>query len=94
MRPVAPWHVAAIHLAPGGVLGAHPAASDQLLLVASGNGSFVGEERVWHEAVPGRAAYWSPGEEHETRAGDEGLLAIVIEGEGLGEAIVLAPWED
>jgi hypothetical protein len=27
------------------------------------------------------AAYWEHGEEHETRAGAEGLMAVVLEGE-------------
>lgn len=89
----APWHVVAIHLAPGGVLGAHPAASDQLFLVVAGSGRFCGEEKVLHEAVPGCGAYWHKDELHETRAGVDGLSALVLEGEELGEAIVLPPWE-
>jgi quercetin dioxygenase-like cupin family protein len=86
--------VVAIHLQPGGVLGAHPAAQQQLFLVVAGGGRFRGAERIWHDASPGRAAFWSKGEVHETRAGPEGLTAIVLEGEGLGEAIVLPPWKD
>jgi quercetin dioxygenase-like cupin family protein len=84
----------AIHLEPGGVLGAHPAAQEQLFLVVAGRGRFRGEEGIRHDAIPGRAAFWRQGEVHETRAGHDGLTAVVLEGDGFGEAIVLPPWAD
>jgi quercetin dioxygenase-like cupin family protein len=84
----------AIHLEPGGMLGAHPAAQDQLFLVVAGGGRFCGAEDIRYDALPGRAAFWHQGEVHETRAGAGGLTAIVIEGEGLADAIVLPRWEE
>jgi quercetin dioxygenase-like cupin family protein len=93
LRPATTCFAVAIHLQAHGRLGAHPAAADQLFLVVTGSGSFCGEEGIWHDALPGRAAFWRQGEVHETRAGRDGLTAIVLEGEGLGQAIELPAWD-
>lgn len=78
--------VVTIYLEPGGVLGRHEAAADQLFLVVAGSGqATTGDERV--EVAPGTAVFWRKGEVHETRAGEEGLTAVVVEGEGLAGAL-------
>lgn len=84
------WHVVGMHLEPEGVLGAHEAAADQLFLVVGGGGAVSGEGTAPVPVGPGAAVLWTEGETHETRAGPEGLSAIVIEGVGLASAIVLA----
>ena len=79
--------VVTIYLEPGGVLGMHPATEDQLFLVVAGGGQAIaGQEQC--ELAAGIAVLWQSGEEHETRAGEQGLTAIVLEGEGLGERLV------
>lgn len=79
--------VVTIYLEPNGVLGMHPATEDQLLLVVAGGGQAIaGRERC--ELAVGTAVLWQSGEEHETRASEQGLTAIVLEGEGLGERLV------
>lgn len=75
------WSVVRIQLEPGGVLGMHPADNEQLFIVVKGGG-FVRVQGS--EPVPvseGDCVLWRGGEEHETRAGEEGLVAIVVEGE-------------
>jgi len=74
-----------LHLGPGGVLGYHPATTRQLLLVVAGGGwvrAGAGERRP---IATGQAAYWEPGEEHET-ATDTGLTAIILESDSLEPA--------
>jgi quercetin dioxygenase-like cupin family protein len=77
--------VVVIYLEPGGVLGNHPAAADQLFLVVAGGGQ-ASAGGQWHDLQPGTAVLWQMGEEHETRAGAAGLTAIVVEGEDLAGA--------
>lgn len=87
----ASWSVVQIRLEPGGVLGMHPAAQDQFFFVVSGGG-FV--RSASSEPVPlaaGGAALWSSFEEHETRGGPEGLVAIVVEAKSLLETLLFAP---
>lgn len=80
--------VVTIFLEPGGVLGLHPATEEQLFLVVAGSGeASAGAERC--ELSPGIAVLCEGGEEHRTQAGAEGLTAVVVEGEGLSEALVL-----
>ena len=82
-----PVSVVTIYLEPGGLLGRHPAAADQLFLVVAGNGqAAAGKESC--QLSPGTAVLWRQGEEHETRAGEGGLTAVVIEGEGLAKALI------
>lgn len=74
--------VAATHLAPGGRIGRHPAASGQLLLVIKGEGEASGDDGAFQTISEGQAVFWETGEEHETRT-DVGLMALVIEGEDI-----------
>lgn len=81
-----PVSVVVIHLEAGGVLGNHPASADQLFLIVAGSGeATAGEERV--QLSPGVAVLWRAGQMHETRAGVDGLTAIVVEGEDLARAL-------
>jgi quercetin dioxygenase-like cupin family protein len=79
-------HVGSLSLAPYGMVGAHPAEDDQLLLVVQGSGTVGGTGSSSTTVGPGSAVFWRRGEVHETRAGPEGLDTIVIEGSGLEPA--------
>jgi quercetin dioxygenase-like cupin family protein len=82
-------HAVAITLEPGGLLGMHPAAAGQLFLVVGGGGQVAVAGEAARAVAPGTAVFWARGEVHETRAGPEGLVAIVLEGDDLEQ--VLAP---
>jgi quercetin dioxygenase-like cupin family protein len=76
-------HVACMYLAPGGLVGYHPAGKYQLFAVIEGDGWVRGEGA---ERVPirvGQAAFWEPGERHEAGTA-VGMTAIVVETEALG----------
>jgi quercetin dioxygenase-like cupin family protein len=70
----------AVELGPGGIIGRHPAAASQLLVVVEGSGEVSGGDGTFQPIAAGEAVAWEAGEEHETRS-TEGLLAIVLEGE-------------
>ena len=73
-------HLVTLRLAPGGVVGRHPAAGRQLLVVLDGDAHVSGWSEDEREIGPGRAAVWEPGEEHATRTVG-GLVALVVEGD-------------
>lgn len=75
-------HVGCMRLPPGGLVGSHRAATDQMFAAVEGEGWVRGSasERIPIEA--GQAVFWESGEEHEAGT-DTGLVAIVVEGEGL-----------
>jgi quercetin dioxygenase-like cupin family protein len=72
-----------LRLEPDGALGRHPAKADQLLLVVEGSGWVSGAGDYSTGVAAGAMVFWSAGESHETRAGGDGLTALVVEGEGL-----------
>jgi quercetin dioxygenase-like cupin family protein len=82
-RLAANAHAVVIELAPGGIVGRHPAGVAQLFVVVRGSGWASGSdgERVPIEA--GEAVLWEPGEEHESGS-DEGMTVLVVESESLG----------
>jgi quercetin dioxygenase-like cupin family protein len=80
---------ACMYLEPGGLIGRHEATVEQLLLVVQGGGVVSGGDGDPVVVRPGLAALWAAGEWHETRAGADGLTALVIEGDGLSAAGVL-----
>jgi hypothetical protein len=82
LRHDKPIHIGCIHVEANGVVGSHPATIHQLFLVVNGRGWVVGEEGVKYDIGPGMAAFWEPEEIHESGS-DEGMTAIVIEGEDL-----------
>ncbi|PUA79957.1 cupin domain-containing protein [Nocardioides currus] len=73
-------HLVAVTLAPGGVIGRHPAVGRQLLVVLSGEAQVCGHEDVVRTIGVGEAAVWEPGEAHETRSAT-GMLAMIVEGD-------------
>ena len=66
-------------VAPGGLIGTHPASGHQVLLIVSGSGWCAGANGVHVAVTAGQAAYWAPGEIHTTGS-DTGLTAIALEG--------------
>lgn len=66
-------------LAPGGVIGTHPASSHQVLLIVAGSGWVTGKDEESVPITAGQAASWAPGETHTTGS-DTGLTAIALEG--------------
>ena len=80
----------ALHLEPNGVLGSHKAVSDQLLIVTSGIAEVTtesGKSKISYTLSPGNAILWRSGEVHEIRAGHEGLLGIILEGDTLSKYV-------
>lgn len=68
-----------LHLAPGGSVGRHPAASRQLFAVVTGAGWVSGGEGARRLIRAGQAAVWEADEEHDAGS-DEGLTAVCVEG--------------
>jgi quercetin dioxygenase-like cupin family protein len=73
-------HLVAVTLAPGGVIGPHPANGRQLLVLLSGEAEVAGAEGSVRRLAAGDAAVWEPGEVHETRS-PTGMLAMIVEGD-------------
>ncbi len=73
-------HLVAVTLAPGGVIGRHPAVGRQLLVVLAGDAEVAGAEGTVRILAAGQAAVWEPGEQHETRSRG-GLSAMIVEGD-------------
>lgn len=69
-----------VRLRPGGVIGRHPAAGRQLLVVLEGDARVSGGHGDPVDLRPGQAAVWEPHELHETRT-TSGLVAMVVEGD-------------
>ena len=78
----APVQAACFRLGPGGRIGRHPASVCQLLAVVEGSGWVSGADGTPEAIAAGQAVWWGSGEEHETWT-DDGLTAIVIEGDGV-----------
>lgn len=78
-----PVQVTFLRLEAGGVLGRHPAKAEQLLLVVEGSGWVSGAGDHSTGVAAGAMVYWDSGEVHETRAGGDGLTALIVEGEEL-----------
>jgi quercetin dioxygenase-like cupin family protein len=75
-------HVSVVSLAAGGRIGRHPAGADQCLVVLSGDATVSGRDGLTVDVTTGEVVVWDAGEEHETTTA-EGLLALVVEAEGL-----------
>ena len=73
-------HLVSVSLRPGGVIGRHPAAGRQLLVLLAGDAEVSGGDGAAVALEPGQAALWEPGESHETRT-EHGLTALVLEGD-------------
>ena len=84
------WHVALLQLEPAGLLGAHKVATDQLMVIVQGSVRVSGEDGNAIDIVPGAAAFWNRNEVHETRAGSKGCIAIIVEGDKVGQGLAMA----
>ena len=73
-------HLVAVTLAPGGVIGRHPALGRQFLVVLDGEAEVSGADGTVQSLTRGQAAVWEPGESHETRSAG-GLTAMIVEGD-------------
>ncbi len=80
-------HSVLAQLGPGGRIGRHPADVDQAFIVIAGAAIVSGEDHERLEVGPGQVVIWGAGESHETRS-DEGVVAIILEAEGLADAFV------
>jgi len=75
-------HIGCMFIGPEGIVGSHPATINQLFLVVQGEGWVTGKEGIQYRIQSGKAAYWEPGEVHESGS-EQGMTVIVIEGEDL-----------
>ncbi len=75
-------HAVFVRLQAGAVIGRHPAASEQLLLVVDGEVLASGEEGEPERLGIGDAALWEAGETHETTS-PQGARALIFEGDGI-----------
>jgi quercetin dioxygenase-like cupin family protein len=71
-----------IEIAPGGIVGRHPAVVPQLFVVVRGSGWVSGADGEREPVEAGDAVLWEQGEEHESGS-DTGMTAIVLEYEAL-----------
>ncbi|SFB06276.1 MULTISPECIES: cupin [unclassified Bacillus (in: firmicutes)] len=78
-------HIGCMHLEAEGLIGRHEAPIPQLLLIMNGAGQVSGEDGERVNVQSGDAVFWTQGESHET-VSQNGLTAIVIEGENLDPA--------
>lgn len=83
------WQVVALYLEPNGVLGNHKEVSDQLLLVTQGSAEVSSEGRASIGVTVGDAVLWRSGEAHEIRAGADGVMAIIWEGDELTRFVAM-----
>lgn len=77
-----PISAVVIRIEAGGVLGHHPAATNQLFCVVQGEGWVRGEEEERTPVRAGQAAFWTRGEGHESGS-QGGMTALVLEGDAL-----------
>ena len=77
-----PIQAAVFRVAPGGRIARHPATYPQILAVLDGSGEVSGADGVDEQIAAGEAVFWPAGEEHETRTA-VGMMALIIEGDGL-----------
>ena len=71
-------HVYAIHVAPGGSIGPHPAGFDQLFLVVQGTGWVAGADGVRHSVGTFHGAFVPKGEVH-SKGSETGMVAVMVQ---------------
>jgi quercetin dioxygenase-like cupin family protein len=81
-RLAAQAHAVVIEIEPGGVVGRHPAAVNQLFVVVGGSGWVSGDDGEREPIRAGEAVLWVAGEEHESGS-EEGMAALVLESDSL-----------
>ncbi|MGO8946091.1 MAG: cupin domain-containing protein [Ktedonobacterales bacterium] len=83
LRTTDELQIVCMHLEPSGVVGFHQAQPAQLFLVVQGEGWVRGADLSEPVTIhAGQAAFWESGEWHGAGS-DNGMMAIVVEGEGL-----------
>jgi quercetin dioxygenase-like cupin family protein len=70
---------ACFHVGKGGFIPRHPAHGPQLFAVVEGRGWVSGDDGQKIPIDSGQAAFWEPGESHESGT-DDGMRVIVVEG--------------
>jgi mannose-6-phosphate isomerase-like protein (cupin superfamily) len=86
-----PVYIGCMFIGPEGNLGSHPATINQLFLVLNGQGWVIGKEEIKYQIQSGKAAYWEPGEIHESES-EQGMTVIIIEGEDLKPLMKEIEW--
>ncbi|MBE5104939.1 cupin domain-containing protein [Bacillus thuringiensis] len=81
-------HIGAMHLQVNGMIGYHEAVVSQLLLIVDGEGYVCGADKEKVKVEAGQSVLWEKGEPHETST-ENGLVAIVMEGENLEQSILM-----
>jgi len=71
--------VTCLAVAPGGVIGTHPATGPQLFLVIAGQGWAAGPDGERVPISAGRGVRWDAGEIH-TSGTEVGFIALAVEG--------------
>lgn len=84
-------HIGCMYIGPDGILGSHPAPISQLFIVLNGQGWVIGKEGLRYHIQSGKAAFWEPGEKHESGS-ELGMTVIVIEGEDLKPLMKEIEW--
>ena len=77
-RGVGESHVYAVHIEPGGEIGAHPAGFDQLFLIVQGSGWVAGSDGVRHSLAALQGAFVPKGETH-AKGSEAGMVAIMVQ---------------
>ncbi|CAM3585130.1 MULTISPECIES: cupin domain-containing protein [Paenibacillus] len=72
-------HIGCMHIGAGGVVGEHPASSDQLFIVVEGEGWVTANHGPRTKVIAGQAVLWKKGEWHESGS-ELGMTVIVVEG--------------
>lgn len=81
--------VGVLQVSPGGVLGRHPAAAGQVVVVAAGTGWVSGGDGARVPVGVGDAVFWPGGTEHSSGS-EAGMTLVVVEADGLAEDDVIA----
>ena len=71
-------HVYAVHIAPGGEIGVHPAGFDQFFLVVQGSGWVAGSNGVRQSLAALQGAFIPKGEQH-AKGSVSGMVAIMVQ---------------
>ena len=82
LRTGGPVQAAIFRFAPGGRIARHPATVPQILAILEGTGTVSGADGEPQPIGAGEAVFWSAGETHEV-VSEEGMSALILEGEGL-----------
>lgn len=79
-------HVVVATVKAAGLIGEHPAAVDQLLVLLFGVASVSGGDGKPQEITHGQGVLWTAHESHRTDALTD-VVALIIEGDGLAQAV-------